>query len=552
MAHPDPSTDILVKDFRQILHWPLQLMPLKDDAQIQNHWEALHEPDGTCQWRPLKGEFNGDPKKFSERYYREFATFLPYVQRLLYGDFVSGGKDSDYGRSPIRVFRRADIKRVRAKLIGQSEPLLLDVIHADLYFFHDVDVVILSLEIGAHDLTLTQAQNIMYHFGRAYPSGWNAQGVADHCFERVEWLGENDAVLAVSDYEMRQKFIESVCAHQVEHIAAHWEFLLRPMSPSQNAAPAPIRYRQLEYYRMPLMAYLAVAEPARLTRDDYKRLTFVGAPGQAVPSAAGIETAGDFERQYCYDRFFHPENAKDRASTRIMCSGYAMVAVGDASKSVFTDSERGFHAQFRHQIKLLGVLAHLHKAALLMVSDRVVSTMARLEIDKQETVARFRRDIRYTLEIFLRFTHRYWFSDVSEQALARDLFKMWSGHLGTERLYKELREEIHDMSQYLESDMLSRQAVTILQLTVVTLLSLIGTVTTGFLGMNIFAFGEGSPVDRTIMFFAVFAATTALTFFTVLKSRRLAVFLDTVSSEETSWAQRFKAFINVWRRKIRY
>ena len=28
----------LIRQFRQILIWPLQLMPIRESAQIQNHW----------------------------------------------------------------------------------------------------------------------------------------------------------------------------------------------------------------------------------------------------------------------------------------------------------------------------------------------------------------------------------------------------------------------------------------------------------------------------------------------------------------------------------
>ena len=31
----------LVKDFRQIVLWPVQLMPRHEGAQIQKHWELL-------------------------------------------------------------------------------------------------------------------------------------------------------------------------------------------------------------------------------------------------------------------------------------------------------------------------------------------------------------------------------------------------------------------------------------------------------------------------------------------------------------------------------
>ena len=553
MDHPivlsQPVTSVTVKEFRQILLWPLQLMPLHENAQVQNHWEALMGGHEQCPWHELSKEFTGKAADFTERHYREFAAFLPYVQRLIYGDRSAGAKKGGYARSPIRTYRRTDILNVRAKMHGAAEAFLLDIIHADLYFFHDVDVVIMSLEVAANNISLGDAQNIMYHLGRVFPSGWNAAGIADHCFEKVEWLGADNQVLAVSDYEMRDKFIESVCNQQVEHIAAHWDYLLRPMVTSHSPSAAPLRYRQLEYYRMPLMAYLAVDNPAALTRDDYMRMTFVSAPGQATYTAREKEFLDDFENHYCYDRFYHPGKESHAASTRIMCSGYAFVAVGDANRAIFTDPERGFHAQFRHQLKLLGMLSHFHKAALLMISDRVVTAMSRLEIDQEDTVKRFRREMRSTLEIFLRFSHRYWFSDVSEQAMPRDLFKMWAEHLDTHRLFRELREEIHDMNQYLESEMLSRQAVTILQLTVVTMLSLIGTVTTGFLGMNIFLFNEGTTGERTIVFWLVFAATTLLTLATIFKSRRLAVLLDAISSEDATWGMRWRALLDVFRKK---
>jgi hypothetical protein len=145
----------------------------------------------------------------------------------------------------------------------------------------------------------------------------------------------------------------------------------------------------------------------------------------------------------------------------------------------------GLLGQFRHQFFLLALIPHFHKAALLMLSDRLVTALNRLQIGNAESVKTFKRDIREVLEVFLRFTHRYWFNEISDQAQARALFAMTRGHLGTERLYAELREEIQDMSQYLDSDSLRRQANTVVRLTVVTTAGLIATISTGFLGMNL-------------------------------------------------------------------
>lgn len=535
--------DVLVRRFHQILLWPLQLMPLKSEGGIRNHWELLAVQSHGI-WAELDDEFTDDPRQFAERYYREFVSFLPHVQRFLYGERASRNGNSGIGESPIRIFRRHDIAAVRITLARQPEPLTLQLAHTDLYFFYDVDVVILALEVKGHDLPLSLVQEVMLRFGRAYPAGWGEDGLPLNCFDKVEWLDAAGTVLSTSDYQHREKFLASVCQHQQTTIAAHWEFVLLPMRLDQHGGGTGLSYRQLEYYRMPLMAYIALDGPEQLTRADHVRLAFAGAPGEGLPlSASYLE---DFEKRYCYDRFYEP-GRPGWTSTRLLCCGHTFVAIGDARKSLFTDDERGFLGMFRHQLFLLGLIAHFHRAALLMYSDRLVTTMSRLDVEVPETVRRFRRDIRLTLEVFLRFTHRYFFSDVSDQALGRDLFRMWSGHLGTAKLYAELREEIQDMSSYLESDMLRRQAVTILQLTVVTLLSLIGTLTTGFLGMNLFNHADYGWFDKLLIYAAVAVPMTGLILYAVVKSQRLSVFLNALADEKLGWRAKLATLWDVWR-----
>jgi hypothetical protein len=80
MDIPSRQQEQRVGHFRQILLWPLQLMPLAAG--------------------------------FQERHYNEFVTFLPYVQQFLYGEGRcaqhSGAADAG---PPMRVFRRRDIAR---------------------------------------------------------------------------------------------------------------------------------------------------------------------------------------------------------------------------------------------------------------------------------------------------------------------------------------------------------------------------------------------------------------------------------------------------------
>ena len=51
---------------------------------------------------------------------------------------------------------------------------------------------------------------------------------------------------------------------------------------------------------------------------------------------------------------------------------------------------------------------------------------------------------------------------------AKELFRTMSAHLGTERMYAEVRNAIEDMSQYLDSAALCGQGETMMRLTVVT------------------------------------------------------------------------------------
>lgn len=548
---PSGSTR-LVREFRQILLWPLELMQRGEDAHGQDGSDRIGPPVellGPC-WSELVDEFPSDPSQFQERHYREFVSFLPHVQRLLYGGRAAkqAGRP-EHGGAAIRVFRRHDIARVRVVLGRDETPLLLDVAHVDLNFFNDVDVVILAFEITARDLELELAQDIIYRFGRAYPAGWTETGAAAHCAERVEWLDADGQVLAASDFEHREKFLNSVCLDQVPAIAAHWEFMLSPMAVNSGRSRGALRSRLVEYYRLPSMAYLALDDPRCLTPGDFVRLGLALAPGDPSAKPYAARFLEDFEDRYCYDRFHDPERGGDWVDTRIMCCGHAFVVVGDARRRLFTDPERGVLAQFRHQFFLIGLMAHLHRAALLMLSDRFVRIIGRLDIERPETVSRFRTETRRTLAVFLRFTHRYWFSEVTDQVVARDLFRLWSGHLETERLYASVRDEIQDMSQYLDSDMLRRTSRTMVRLTVVAILSLVGTATTGFLGMNLIAEAEAPLVMKVFYFSLVTALATVLTLYTVFKARRLAEFLDALADERLSWRRKLRALGAVWKRR---
>ena len=548
MPEPIPSeTSQVVRHFREILLWPLQLMPIHDGAPIQKHCELLQTRDPGNPWQEVADEFTGDPSLFQERHYSEFVTFLPYVQRFLYGEGKGSGPGVDQ-ESPIRVFRRSDVVKVRMTYPDRrTEPVTFDVAHVDLYFFYDIDVVILTLEIYADDIPLPRVQDTLFRFARGYPTYWEPGGRGGHCFEHVEWLSAEGKVLAVSDYEHREKYLSFACRYRAPCISSHWEWLLEPLVLHHSGKQGLIRYRQLESHLMPLMAYLTVDDPSALTRGDFVRLGLAQAPGPPDSLPYSEHHLRDFEARHCYDRYWTVQD-QEHQGTRFICSGRVFTEIGDRRERFFAARKTGLE-QFRHEYFMLFLIPHFHKAALLMLADRLVDAMNQLDLASPESVRQFRRGIRETLGVFLRFTHRYWFHDVSDHVQVKELFRMTSEHLGTARLYAEVRDAIEDMSQYLDSDALRRQGESMVRLTVVTTVGLIGVATTGFLGMNLFAVAESPTTTKLLYGLLVLIPTAALTLYTVMKSRRLSEFLETLADERASLKVKLATFVNIWRTK---
>ena len=537
------ARQLIVRHFRQIVVWPLQLMPLRPGEQVQRHWEALEAIAGDNQWREVVDEFCADPADFQERHYKQFVTFLPYVQRFLYGASV-GQEASRRDEEPsMHVYRRDDVRRMRIVFDEGGPATELGVAHIDLYFFLDADIVLLAFELYASDIPLNVAQETLFRFGRAYPAFWDPNGQGGNCPGLVEFLDEHGRVLAASDFAARSKYLAFVARYRAPCIAHHWEYLLQPLALEYPGQSAVLRYRQLEYYRMPFMAYIAVDDPDELTRADFVRLALVTRPGEPDTLPYSESTLADFEREYCDDRFWGRTGERFSGDTRIIVSGQTFVTVGRHDDVFYANAQTGLLGQFRHQYFLLFLIAHFHKAALISISDELAVAMNRLHVGHTESVKGFKRTIRQMMEVFLRFTHRYWFHEVSNQNLARSVFGRLTRHLGNEELYQEVRHEVVDMNSYLDSDSARRQANTVLRLTVVTILGLIGTVASGLLGMNILDEADRSIGVKLLIFVVALVATFLLTMATVAKSKRLADLLDTISDDRVGWKAKFKALL---------
>jgi hypothetical protein len=305
------------------LLWPLRLMPVRgSEGRHAKPWQLLADMGEASPWREVVDEYTGDSGRFQERHYNEFVTFLPYVQRFC----------------TVRGAARAADHQPRCCVPARGQPqsgwhacggaLAVDVVHTTSFFL-DVDVVF-STSNKTNDLPLPGTRGV-YRFGRGYPASWNAAGQAQHCLSSAEWLGHDGQVLAQSDASQRELFMAHVSSHRAPRIAAHWAWLLEPLVGDHSDRPGVLRYRQIEYYRMPQLNYLALDNPQALSRSDFIRLGLVtGAPesGPNGPLPYAEPHLADFEKTFCYDRFWSDGGAAPH--TRYLCSGHAMVVVGDA------------------------------------------------------------------------------------------------------------------------------------------------------------------------------------------------------------------------------
>jgi len=530
MTAPEDKT---VREFRHMLLWPLQLRRLSRTSGFAHPWEALAAKPGP--WKPVKDNLLVDDES-CQLGYREFVYFLPYVQRFLYGF----GEADARTPSSLHIFQRDDIARARVTLRADETPLDFEVTRLRLIFFYDVDIALLAIEIVAHDVPLADVVETMDRFGRPYPPSWEGPGQAAHCTHQVQFFDAHGRLVSASDYGDREKYVSLVREIKQTPLSLHWESLLKPLVPAYLGGGA-LQYYQIENKRIPIMSLLAFDEPRALSRGDIARIAFTTKWGASDTLPFSPTFLADFEERYCYDRFWDGDDPASGMNTRYMMCGPAFAMVtkhGDAALELAQT--------FRHQFFQIGMLVNFHKGALLNLSNRFSISVERLRVGDHDSVRVFKQSVRETLELFLRFNHRYWFHEISNQVLAADIYRRWSHQLGSDELYAEVREESRDINEYLDADRTRRSSDNAQRLTVVSACGMVGMVATGFLGMNIFEHASYGPWEKTAIFLAVFIPAILLTGYTVLISRRLATFMETLASERLTWREKTEAFHKIW------
>jgi hypothetical protein len=524
----------LVREFRHILLWPVQLRRLRREAGASAYWDVLRANPGP--WQEVKDNLLVEDASCQQGY-REFVYFLPYVQRFLYGF----GEADAHTPSSLHMFRRDDIATARVRLHEDVPAIDFKVERARLVFFYDVDLAVVALEISARDLPLEVAVEVMDRFGRPYPPYWEAPGQGAHCTYQVEFLGHDGNLLAASDYGDTDKYVSLVRDIKQTPLSLHWEYLMQPLVPAYLGG-GQIQYYQIENKRIPIMSYLSFDDPGRLTKGDFARIGFAAkwGPSDTLPFASGF--LSDFETKHCYDRYWDPHGPQSPMNTRYLFCGVAFAMI-----TKHEDARTDLVASFRHQFFQIGLIANFHKGALLNLSNRFSIAVERLRVGDYESVRDFKRNVREALELFLRFNHRYWFHEISNQVLAADLYRRWTHQLGSDSLYAEVREEAQDINQYLDAERTRKASDNAMRLTVVSACGMVGTVVTGFLGMNLFSHSELPGWNKFWIFMGIFIPTMGLGLYTVVVSKRIATFFEALSSERLSWREQFTAFRQIFR-----
>lgn len=508
-----PATKHTVQTFREILLWPLTVDGMERD-RIASHlvaggWDTVTDRLRAIPPLPRTAEQAeppvGDRDTLPPDAYEEFVYFHPFVQRLLYGsaDRSGGREDDDY----VRLFRPTDTRKAVAVTVvlrvgGKRLELTLSVDRMHLYCFRP-GLIILVVEVSCQgaaavleragngdgnasrrDLTLADAMLFIDHFRRCYPPYWDQEDTAGRIPERVTWRFADGSQETRSPLTRRDA--DAAVDQRSAPVSEHWLLLLRPLGLKQAGRTDGLHVcRHVVDERLPMLVFLTVNTPAEISDGDWIRLCFADEPGQnAFPYAPGYPP--DFKEANCYDRFWDPD--QKTYQTRYLVSGYNFVIVGVAH-DWFTNQMVQNH--FRQYYFQMALIAHQQHATLLMLSDDLSKAMKKAERRQKAYI----EAIEKVRDRITDFTHLAWFSQLSNQTQANDLFAYWRRHLGLQGLYDAVTREAREASVILDTEEQKRTADAAVRLGVIGAVGLCLTIITGAFGMNLF---ENGPATRDV------------------------------------------------------
>jgi hypothetical protein len=491
MARPTKNSDDRqeVTLFREMLFLPLRLT-VPDDKErlagcidsLTGHWVkpadnlAFQQPSRI--WPPRPQDKPENPDDRLRHAYGEAAYFHPYVQRFLYG---FGSKPD---REPVRTLIRTGIEAMRVRLSYGSDPCMVEAFPSAESFEIDLTVdrielnhvrepglVIFVIELaadgtaplrrfdgngkeinGRHHLSMAEVLAIKDGLRRLFPPFFfnlsqapsNDGAMADKHFAldtalfpaSVEFVGPDAPPASATLFTGETAFAmaQGLARNGSLPAAPWWHSLLQPLIGAPGSGGQLLE--QVVDERMPSLSFVAVPDLASVTHADQIRLCFADHPGKGLPYAPDF--LADFVPKHCYDRFL-------QLGTRYMFSSYSLVALCQTGVSR-ARPYAGFDFPLdviqehmrRHYLRMF-MLAHIQRASLLAFSNWISRAMQESETLRD---ARYRSRIDDLRRGFVEFTQISWFSNLSNQEQARDMFALTQEHMGTAALQAEVLSEL--------------------------------------------------------------------------------------------------------------
>lgn len=474
-----------------------------DNLAFQNAsavWPIWPEPAGNAP-----GESSGQARDKSNGEYRlvqaynEAAYFHPYVQRFLYGF-----GEANAALRPVETRMHNGIDRIKIRMdyndgkgAVKSCPsathfeIEMAVDRIELNHVREPGLIILIVELacradaplrrfdgeggeipGLHLVSMAEVLALKDGVRRLYPPYFTGlsrnqvdmDGVksvtaeahwARHFFPAsVQFLGSDPAGADAAVFDGAEAFAmaEGLALKGNLPAAPWWRALLAPLLDAKGKSGKPL-VQQVVDERMPSLSFVAVPDIAKVDRATQTRLCFADGPGSGYVYTESF--LADFEKMHCYDRFLS-------SGTRYMFSSYSLTMLcqtnvlpgarppknGDFALDVLQQHAR------RHYLRMM-MLAHVQRASLLAFSNWISIAMhdsATLrDPDYRSRIDNLRHD-------FAKFTQISWFSNVSNQEQARDMFALLQHHLGNAPLQGEVLSELDGARAVLTEIDAERQA----------------------------------------------------------------------------------------------
>jgi hypothetical protein len=389
--------------------------------------------------------------------YAEQIYFHPFVRRFLFNT-GAGAPCTHFVRRDEQAITSLQLKTKYGPEELGSYAVELTVERCTLTAIPAVGLVLLVFEVAAPataTLTRTKPQAFASHTGltladalsihdtlrRLFPPYYTADGYNGALFpESVEFLSSPSAAAVAAGGDrlkaLQHTALELATAGSPEDLwAPWWESLLQPLLGQREEAQSLPRFRQVVDERIPSMMFVALEKESAVGLGDQRRLCFADGPGSGMGYSE--EFLGDFRQRHAYTRFSHWGTTYFLSSYSFTClAGYSERKGESIARDVLQEHFR------RHYMRMF-FLVQMQKAALLAYSNWMSNAM-------QGDSRHYRQSIGNVRVAFIKFTHQTWFSNVSNQEQARELFHEMQRHAGNHELYEEVKAESEAAREELE------------------------------------------------------------------------------------------------------